>query len=71
MLYNVFCWQGFGTEKFYVDFHEENVCFQAKSVEEAIKLGQDFFRNHSMYGHFTTEKWIRSQEWGAEEVQTK
>lgn len=71
MLYKVFYWQGYGSEKFYVDYKEENVCFQAYSIEEAIKLGQDFCRTHSLYGHFTTEKWIHSQDWGAEEVKIK
>lgn len=67
--YKVYTQVSWGAEKFYIEDHEEqDIIFEADSVEDAIQQAHDYIMENRMYDVEITEGWIRMQNWYAEEV---
>ena len=67
--YKVYTQNGWGAEKFYImDYEEQDIIFEADSVEDAIQQAHDYIMENRLYDVETTEGWIYMQNWYAEEV---
>lgn len=67
--YKVYTQNGWGAEKFYIEDHEEqDIIFEADSVEDAIQQAQDFIFECGLWDMESAEDWINTQNWYAEEV---